>query len=185
MQLPTTVLFLLQLLVLVKLLSFFFFGGVIGCGEQVTNYHYFNQSWFTLHSLHFELSRIRLSLESFFFSTALLGTPLVIYNINLQYNTQKKKRKEKEFRSKNPKGVGATGLTSHARHGLYSIIYFCVSLQSPSMSEGPLISCSWFHDALFIVRKASSEGYLFQASGVTKGRKITRWSMWKERKIFH
>ena len=29
------------------------------------------------------------------------------------------------------------------------------------------------HDALFIVWKASPEGYLFEASGVTKGRKIT------------
>ena len=158
---------------------------MIGCGEQVTNCHYFNQSLFTLHSLHFELSRIRLSLESFFFFHSFIGYS----SCNIQYKFiiqhTKKKRKEKEFRSKNPKGVGATGLTSHARHGLYSIIYFCVSLQSPSMSEGPLISCSWFHDAIFIVRKASSEGYLFQASGVTKGRKITRWSMWKERKIFH
>ena len=149
----------------------FFFGGVIGCGEQVTNCHYFIQSSFTLHSLHFELSRIRLSLKSFF-PHSFIG-----YSCNIQYkfiiqHTQKKK--EKEFRSKNPKRVGATGLTSHARHRLYCIIYFCVSLQSPSMSEGPLISCSRFHDALFIVRKASPEGYLFQASGVTKGTKITR-----------
>ena len=68
---------------------------------------------------------------------------------------------------------------------LYCIIYFCVSHQSPSISEGPLISCSWLHDALFVVRKALPEGYLFQASGVTKGRKITSWNMWKERKIFH
>ena len=85
-QLPTTVLFLLQSLLLVTFSFFrvvvFFFGGVIGCGEQVTNCHYFIRSSFTLHSLHFELSRIRLSLESFF-STALLGTPLIIYSINL------------------------------------------------------------------------------------------------------
>ena len=40
------------------------------------------------------------------------------------------------------------------------------------MSEGPLISCSWFYDALFIIRKASPEGYLFQPSGVIKGRKV-------------
>ena len=135
---------------------------------KVTNCRYFIQSSFTLHSLHFELSRIRLSLESFF-SHSFIG-----YSCNIQYkfiiqHTQKKKEKKKEFRSKNPKGVGATGLTSHARHRLYCIIYFCVSLQSPSMSEGPLISCSRFHDALFIVRKASPEGYLFQASGVSKG----------------
>ena len=32
----------------------------------------------------------------FFFSTALLGIPLVIYNINLWYNTKKKKRKKTE-----------------------------------------------------------------------------------------
>ena len=55
---------------------------------------------------------------------------------------------------------------------LYCIIYYCVSLQSPSTH------------LLFIIRKASPEGYLFQASGVTRGRKITSWRMWKERKIF-
>ena len=33
--------------------SFFSFGGVMGCGEQVTNWHYFIQSSFVLHSLHF------------------------------------------------------------------------------------------------------------------------------------
>ena len=50
------------------------------------------------------------------------------------------------------------------------------------MSEGPLISCPWFHDAVFIVLKASPEGYLFQASGITKGRKISSWSMWRRGK---
>ena len=69
--------------------SFFFFGGVMRCGEQVTNCHYFIQSSFTLHSLHFELSRIY---KSFLWT-------------------------------------------------LYYIIYYCISLQSPSMSENPLISC--------------------------------------------
>ena len=86
-QLPTTVLFLLQSLLLVTFsllcVVFFFFGGVIGCGEQVTNCHYFIHSSFTLHSLHFELSLLRFSFFFLFFSTALLGTPLVIYNINL------------------------------------------------------------------------------------------------------
>ena len=93
-QRPITVLFLLQFLLLVKFSLFcvvvFFFGGVMGCGEQVTNWHYFIQSSFALHSLHFELSPISLSVS----------------------------------------------LDS------YCIIYFCVSHQSPSMSEGPLISCS-------------------------------------------
>ena len=41
----------------------FFYGGVMGCGEQVTNWHYFIQSSFALHSLHFELSRISLSVS--------------------------------------------------------------------------------------------------------------------------
>ena len=56
---------LLQLLVLVKFSLFFvvvFFGGVMGCGEQVTNWHYSIQSSFALHSLH-ELSRISLSVS--------------------------------------------------------------------------------------------------------------------------
>ena len=35
----------------------------MGCGEQVTNWHYFIQSSFTLHSIHFELSRIRLGVS--------------------------------------------------------------------------------------------------------------------------
>ena len=33
----------------------------MGCGEQVTDWHYFIQSSFALRSLHFELSRISLS----------------------------------------------------------------------------------------------------------------------------
>ena len=39
----------------------------MGCGEQVTNWHYFIQSSFALHSLHFELSHVSLSvaLDSF------------------------------------------------------------------------------------------------------------------------
>ena len=62
----------------------------MGCGEQVTNWHYFIQSSFALHSLHFELSRISLDVS------------------------------------------------------LDSLLYylFLVSLQSPSMSEGPLIALS-------------------------------------------
>ena len=51
----------------------------------------------------------------FFFSTALLGAPLVIYNKKLEYNTHTHKKKKTRSK-KNPKGVGATGLTSHARH---------------------------------------------------------------------
>ena len=39
----------------------FSYGGVMGCGEQVTNWLCFLQSSFALHSLDFELSRISLS----------------------------------------------------------------------------------------------------------------------------
>ena len=39
-----------------------------------------------------------------------MGTPLIIYKIKLQYNKKEKKRNKKQ------KGVGATGLTSYARH---------------------------------------------------------------------
>ena len=72
--------------------------------------------------------KVSLTSERFFFSTALLGAPLVIYNTNLQYNThthtqKKKKRKKKGKRSKNPKGGGAKGLTSHARHRPYIKTY--------------------------------------------------------------
>ena len=35
----------------------------MGCGEQVTNWHYFIQSSFAFHSLHFELFRISLSVS--------------------------------------------------------------------------------------------------------------------------
>ena len=35
----------------------------MGCGEQVTNWHYFIQSSFALHSLHFELSHVSLSVS--------------------------------------------------------------------------------------------------------------------------
>ena len=41
----------------------FFYGGVMECGEQVTNWLYFIQSAFDLHSLDFELSRISLSVS--------------------------------------------------------------------------------------------------------------------------
>ena len=64
---PITVLFLLQLLLLVKFSLFcvvvFFYRGVMGCDEQVTNWHYFIQSSFALHSLHVRLSRISLSVS--------------------------------------------------------------------------------------------------------------------------
>ena len=35
----------------------------MGCGEQVTNWHFFIQSSFALHSLDFELSRISFSVS--------------------------------------------------------------------------------------------------------------------------
>ena len=100
-QLPTTVLFLLQSLLLVTfslfcVVVFFFFGGVIGCGKQVTNCHCFIQSSFTLHSLHFELSRIRLSLESFFFffhSFIGYSSCNIQYKFIIQHSKKKKKRK--------------------------------------------------------------------------------------------
>ena len=41
----------------------FSYGGVMGCGEQVTNWLCFLQSSFALHSLDFELSRISLSVS--------------------------------------------------------------------------------------------------------------------------
>ena len=68
-----------------------------------------------LSAMKWNVSKTLVHFLGIFFSTALLGTPLVIYNISLQYNS-KTKRKKKKKRSKDPKGVGATGLTSHARH---------------------------------------------------------------------
>ena len=41
----------------------FSYGGVMGCGEQVTNWLCFLQSSFALHSLDFELSLISLSVS--------------------------------------------------------------------------------------------------------------------------
>ena len=82
-QRPITVLFLLQLLFLVKFSLFcvvvFFFGGVIGCGEKVTNY--FIQSSFALHSPHFELSRISLSvsLDSFLYQLLLRQSSITVH----------------------------------------------------------------------------------------------------------
>ena len=76
---------------------------------KMTNWHYFIQSSFTLHSLHFEL----------------------LYHLFLRQSS----------------------ITVHVRR--FTHLLFMT------------------HDALFIVRKASPEGYLFEASGVTKGRKIT------------
>ena len=77
-QRHTTVLFLLQLLLLLKfslfcVVVFFCLGGVMGCGKSHNGTsHYgcwvwwtggFTQSSFALHSLHFELSRISLSIS--------------------------------------------------------------------------------------------------------------------------
>ena len=107
---PITVLFLVQLLLLVKFSLFCvvvsFYGGVMGCGEQVNNWHYFIQSLFALHSLHFELSRISLSVS------------------------------------------------------LDSLLYFLFLRQSLIT-----VSCSWFPDALFIVRKTSPETLLAELGG--------------------
>ena len=76
-QLPTTVLFLLQSLLLVKFSFFgvvgFFFGGAVGCGEQVINWPYFIQSSFLLHSLHFELSRISQRFFGLFIASSIIA----------------------------------------------------------------------------------------------------------------
>ena len=42
--------------------------------------------------------------HTFFFSIALLGTPLVMYNINLQYNAHKKKEKKRKKEAKTQYG---------------------------------------------------------------------------------
>ena len=96
----------------------------MGCGEQVTNWHYFIQSSFALHSLHFELSRISLSVS------------------------------------------------------LDSLLYHLLLRQSSiTVHVGRFTHLLLFHNALFKIRKASLEGYLFQASGQRKGRKISSSSM--------
>ena len=112
-----TVLFLLQLLLLVKFSLFcvvgVFVGGVMGCGEQVTNWHYFIQSSFALHSLRFELSHISLS----------VSLDSLLHHLFLRQRS----------------------ITVHVRRSTHLLFM------------------------IFIVRKASPEGYLFQASGVSKG----------------
>ena len=59
----------------------FFYGGVMGCGEQVTNWLYFIQSSFALHSLDFELSRISLSvsLDSLLYSLFLRQSSITVH----------------------------------------------------------------------------------------------------------
>ena len=44
------------------------------CGEQVTNCHYFIQSSFILYSLHFELSRISLSIFGLFIILSIIAS---------------------------------------------------------------------------------------------------------------
>ena len=75
------------------------------CGEKMTNWHYFIQSSFTLHSLHFELSRISLSVSL---------DSLLYYLLSHQ-----------------------SSITIHVRGSTHLLL---------------------FHDALFIIRKASPEG---------------------------
>ena len=84
-QLPTTVLFLLQSLLLVTF-SFFvlsvFWGGVIGCGEGdqlPLLYSVFIYS--SLYSLHFELSRIspRVSLDSLLYHLFLRHSSITVH----------------------------------------------------------------------------------------------------------
>ena len=75
------------------------------CGEKVTNWHYFIQSSFTPHSLHFELFRISLSVSL---------DSLLYYLLSHQ-----------------------SSITLHVRGSTHLLL---------------------FHDALFIIRKASPEG---------------------------
>ena len=51
------------------------------CGEQVTNWHYFIQSSFALHSLHFELSRVSLSvsLDSLLYQLLLRQSSITVH----------------------------------------------------------------------------------------------------------
>ena len=53
----------------------------MGCGEQVTTWHYFIQSSFALHSLHFELSRISLgvSLDSVLYHLLLRQSSITVH----------------------------------------------------------------------------------------------------------
>ena len=53
----------------------------MGCGEQVTNWHYFIQFSFALHSLHFVLSRISLSvsLDSLLYYLFLRQSSITVY----------------------------------------------------------------------------------------------------------
>ena len=85
-QLPTTVPFLLQSLLSVKfsffcvVLSVFFFGRSDRVwGRCMTNWHYFIQSSFTLHSLPFELSSISLSLESLLYHLFLRQSTITVH----------------------------------------------------------------------------------------------------------
>ena len=66
---------------LVNLFCRFFNGGVMGCGEQVTNLLCFLQSSFALHSLDFELSRIslRVSLDSLLYYLFLRQSSITVH----------------------------------------------------------------------------------------------------------
>ena len=73
--------------------------------------------------------KVSLTSERFFFFNSFIGCSscYIQYKFTIQHthtHTQKKKkRKKKEKRSKNPKGGGAKGLTSHARHRPYIKTY--------------------------------------------------------------
>ena len=85
----------------------------MGCGERETNWHYFIQCLFALHSIHFELSHISLS----------VSLDSLLHHLFLRQRS----------------------ITVHVRRSTHLLFM------------------------IFIVRKASPEGYLFQASGVSKG----------------
>ena len=66
----------------------------------------------------FVLQHFKLCLFYLFFFHSFIGfsSYIIQYKFIMQHKRKKKKEKEKKNKKQNPKGVGAMGLTSHARH---------------------------------------------------------------------
>ena len=100
----------------------------MGCGEQVTNWHYFIQSSFALHSLHFELSHISLSvsLDSLWYHLFLRQSSITVHVWVGQLGNHKLKYvkyfKEPIIKENDRKTSFLTDLFSRSRYKGYNFL---------------------------------------------------------------
>ena len=103
----------------------------MGYGEQVTNWHYFIQSSLTLHSPHFELPRIPLSvsLDSLLYHLLLRQSSITVHvrrstHLLLFHNAERLHSKGTSFKHQVKQRVGKSQVEVCERRGKSFIKYF-------------------------------------------------------------